>query len=236
MTNEESAGGSDGGRSPRRGSGNSPVGSTLSIVLAVIAVVAGFLILRNLTDDGGSDSATGSITEPADSPDTTAVDEGDGEEEAGGSTTTEPAPTTTFAIVTEGATVVVANANGISGSAGRMSSELEAEGFTMGDPTNADANDQQRTVVQYDASIASAQAVAESVAYLLGEVDTATLESPPPVDGGDLGGAGVLVLLGIDEADKTIDELRPEETGAAPEPSGSDGATTTTTTTTPAEE
>ena len=63
MTNEESAGGSNGGRSPRQGPGNSPVGSTLSIVLAVIAVVAGFLILRNITDDGGADSATGSITE-----------------------------------------------------------------------------------------------------------------------------------------------------------------------------
>ncbi len=38
-------------RSPRVGDCGSPVGSTLSIVLAVIAVVAGFLILRAITDD-----------------------------------------------------------------------------------------------------------------------------------------------------------------------------------------
>ena len=45
---------------PRVGDGGSPVGSTLSIVLAVVAVVAGFLILRAITDDddgGGHDHA-----------------------------------------------------------------------------------------------------------------------------------------------------------------------------------
>ena len=48
-------------RSPRAGDSGSPVGSTLSIVLAVIAVIAGFLILRAITDDdddGGGDAIT----------------------------------------------------------------------------------------------------------------------------------------------------------------------------------
>ena len=40
-------------RTPRVDGGGSPVGSTLSIVLAVIAVIAGFLILRAITDDDG---------------------------------------------------------------------------------------------------------------------------------------------------------------------------------------
>ena len=40
-------------RSPRVDGGGSPVGSTLSIVLAVIAVIAGFFILRAITDDDG---------------------------------------------------------------------------------------------------------------------------------------------------------------------------------------
>ena len=46
---------------PRVGDSGSPVGSTLSIVLAVVAVVAGFLILRAIfdDDDGG---ATGVVT------------------------------------------------------------------------------------------------------------------------------------------------------------------------------
>ena len=91
MTNEESASGSGGGRSARQGSGNSPVGSTLSIVLAVVAVVAGFLILRNITDDGGSGSATDPTTDPAgETP--SGTDPGDageaGEDTATGATTT----------------------------------------------------------------------------------------------------------------------------------------------------
>lgn len=224
MTNEESTGGSSGGRSPRQGSGSSPVGSTLSIVLAVIAVVAGFLILRNITDDSGSDSATGSVTEPAAEQASSTTVEADA---ASGSTTTEPTPSTTFEIVTDGATVVVANANGISGSAGRMSTALEAEGFTMGEPANA-SKQRESTVVQYDGSIASAKAVADSVAYTLGGVKVTKLPSPPKVDGGDIGGAGVLVLLGENEADKTIEQIQRQaakaETGAAPDPTGTDAA------------
>ena len=233
MTNEESAGGSGEGRSPRQGSGNSPVGSTLSIVLAVIAVVAGFLILRNITDDGGGGSATEPAVDPAAETDTgDGADAAEDEAAATASTTTEPAPTTTFEIVTEGATVVVANANGISGSAGRMSTRLENRGFTMGEPANA-VEDLEDSVVQYDASIASAQDVAESVAFLMGGIEVTQLETPPPVDGGDIGGAGVLVLLGANEADKTLNRLQrdaaAEATGAAPEPSGSEDGTADTT-------
>ena len=46
-------------KTPRQGIGGSPVGSTLSIVLAVVAVVAGFLILRNITDDDDGASPDG---------------------------------------------------------------------------------------------------------------------------------------------------------------------------------
>ena len=84
-------------RSPRQGVGGSPVGSTLSIVLAVVAVLVGFLILRDLT---GEDSIAGS-SDP-------------GSLDAGGATTTtfDPGVTTTLApaatttappLVTEGA-------------------------------------------------------------------------------------------------------------------------------------
>ena len=68
MTNEESALGAT-RRTPRQGAGGSPVGSWLTIALAVIAVIIGFLILNNITDDGGSagdtSSATGGDTESA---------------------------------------------------------------------------------------------------------------------------------------------------------------------------
>ena len=89
-------------RSPRQGVGGSPVGSTLSIVLAVVAVVAGFLILNNITDDGGSsDGERGRDHGRPTVPDT-----------ANATTTTTEPP-----LVTTGATVVVAP-SGVPGSAG----------------------------------------------------------------------------------------------------------------------
>ena len=49
----------------RVGDSGSPVGSTLSIVLAVVAVIAGFLILRAITDDddGGATDVVTPATE-----------------------------------------------------------------------------------------------------------------------------------------------------------------------------
>ena len=39
-------------RTPRSADGGAPVSGALAIVLAVVAVVAGFLILRSISDDG----------------------------------------------------------------------------------------------------------------------------------------------------------------------------------------
>ena len=138
MSNEDPAtsvsgpGGGQPRKSPRQGIGGSPVGSTLSIVLAVVAVVAGFLILRNITDDNdGASSAIGDGTDEVVDSTTTTVDLA--------LTTTTAAPTTTVPpLVTEGATVVVANASGVPGSAGRMSTDARgAPGYTMAEATNA---------------------------------------------------------------------------------------------------
>ena len=121
-----------GTRRPRVGDSGSPVGSTLSIILAVVAVVAGFLILRAITDDDSSE---------------------DGEEAGGGGTevttatipegqitvaTTAAPPTGPAGPVYTGATVAVANAIGIGGSAGAMSTALSTEGYQgLGEPGNA---------------------------------------------------------------------------------------------------
>ena len=49
MSNEQPS------RPPRRsGSGASPMGSTLAIVIAIAAVVVGFLILKNIRSDDDS--------------------------------------------------------------------------------------------------------------------------------------------------------------------------------------
>ncbi len=210
-------------RSARQGLGGSPVGSTLSIVLAVVAVVIGFLILNNITDDGGSSSSSGgSAADVA----TTTID-------TGLTTTTAPSTTTT-SLVTEGATVIVANASGVGGSAGRMTDTLELAGFTMGDPTNATSGQIEESIVYYDPGIAAAQDVADSVALVMGRLVVETVPTPPPVQGGSLGDAGVLVMLGTNQADKTLAEMVGEEVieeatvnGTSPDVSGTTESVTT---------
>jgi hypothetical protein len=216
-SSETASGG--GGRRPRQGVGGSPVGSTLSIVLAVVAVIAGFLILRNITDDGGSDDGSSGAPVATDATETTLGDL------VGTTTTAVTATTTPF--VTEGATVVVANANTVGGSAGKMTQALQAAGFTMGDPVNATI-EIKRSRVQYDESVASAEAVAKSVAQVLGGVKTQPMPSPPPVEGEDIGDASVLLLLGNAQAGKTLEQLSGgvPATGTAPAPAGSESATT----------
>ena len=190
------------------------MGSTISIVLAVVAVIVGFLILNNITDDGGGSSAGGG--EPSTSTEPTTSDSVSA---TSSTTTTEPQ------LVTEGATVVVANASGVPGSAGRMTTELATLGFTMAEATNSTQSGLAASIVQYDPSIAAAQAVAESVAREMGGLTVETLPTPPPVEGGSLDGAGVLVLLGTDEADKTIAQLSAPVASVAPAPEVS-GTTT----------
>lgn len=209
-------------RSPRQGVGGSPMGSTISIVLAVVAVIVGFLILQNITDDGPSG---GDSSAPVDSVvDTTP----DSVVETSSTTTTEPP------LVTEGATVIVANASGVPGSAGRMTTELATVGFTMGEATNSTQSGLTASIVQYDPTIAAAQAVAESVARSMGGLTVEVVPTPAPVDGGSLNGAGVLVLLGTDEADKTIAQLSAPTAAVtpAPDPSGTTDTTLADTTAT----
>jgi hypothetical protein len=184
-------------KSPRQGVGGSPIGSTLSIVLAVVAVVAGFLILRNITNDNGGSSASdvGTPVDVSTTVDLSLVP-----------TTLAPVETTVPPLVTQGATVLVANASGIPGSAGRMSTSLGAVGFTMA-PAGNSTESLQVSTVYYDPSVAAAQAVAESVARSMGNLAFAVVPTPVPVKGGGLNGAGVLVLLGTAQADKTLEEL-----------------------------
>ena len=220
MTNEDPAASGPGGtpprKSPRQGVGGSPVGSTLSIVLAVVAVVAGFLILRNITDD---DDGTSTADDPAAAESTTTT-----LDVSLVTTTVAPAPTTP-PIVTEGATVVVANASGVPGSAGRMSTALGTAGFTMAEATNATSAQLEQSVVYYDPAVAAAQAVAGSVATMMGGLVVEPVPTPPPIEGGALNGSGVVVMLGTAQADKTLEELSTgtaatPETGTAPPVAG----------------
>jgi hypothetical protein len=196
------------------------MGSTISIVVAVVAVVVGFLVLRNINDDNGSDAGglPGQTTLAETDPDQT-------------TTTTSPAPvtTTTTPLITTGANVVVANASGAGGSAKAMSDALTQAGFTTVKAANAAGAEQ-----LLDASkvyfLTGADQVAASVARAMGGIATAPMPAVVPVQGGDAGlsGATVLVMLGKDLANKPLPLF------AAPAPSLPSAPLETTTTTTAA--
>ena len=129
-------------------------------------------------------------------------------------TTTVEVTTTTEvpAIVTEGATVIVANASSVNGSAGRMSELLAAEGFDMGTPTNSTEGTLGASKIYYIDDEA-ALVVAESLVRVFGGV-IQLIEMPtvPPVSSSDIGDAGVLIALGDDFAD----QLLPGATSSTP--------------------
>lgn len=187
---------------PRRressGSPGSPMGSTAAIIIAIVAVVAGFLILRQIRDDdgGGSVSAT---TLPAETtlPSETLPP------------VTEPpvTSTTVFTPVTEGATVVVANASTVNGAAGVLTTALSGKGFTMAKATNATTK-QDVTTVLYDDTDPEALAVATSLSVMLGNVEVSVVTTPAPIEGGLMpDGVSIIVMLGNDKANMTLDQM-----------------------------
>jgi hypothetical protein len=201
-------------RTPRTTDGGAPVSGALAIVLAIVAVVAGFLIFRSISDDGDDDLGVGTdgTAETGDDTTGTTVPQG-------GSTVPQitVAPTAP-AIVTEGATVVVANANGTAGSAASMKNALEAgPHFMMAEAEDAsnETGVLATSVIYFDPAQATAQAVAQSLANVLGGgVSVLPLPGTPPVADGSIDGAGVLLMLGTDKANKTLEQLNPGSTTA----------------------
>ena len=180
-----------GSRTNRPASGGVGVSTTLAIIVAAIAVLLGFLILRDINRDKGDSGAVRPVpTQPV----TT---------DGGGSDST-LAPMETTTLPRTGYKVLVANGSGISGSAGQMSTALQAQGFVVVQPaTNAaeTVGKQSVTVVYY---VPGYETGAAAVAQVLGGVATQPVASPPPVESGDLGEATVLVLLGTDLAGKLL--------------------------------
>lgn len=193
MSNEQPS------RPRKSGSSASPMGSTLAIVIAIAAVVVGFLILKNInSDDNKGSSATTPLTNaPIDTSQTITSQP---------TVFTEPT-TTIFTPVTTGASVIVANSSHQNGVAKTLSTALQGNQFTMGEPTNG-ATKETVTRIQYKDGDPAAEAVARSVAALMG---VATVEiMPTPVSLQDptlLGAATVLVLLGDDKAGKTLAQM-----------------------------
>jgi len=166
---------------------SSSMNSTLSIIVAVAALLLGFFILRDIRS-GGSTSTDGSPDQ---------VDE-----------STIPAPvipveTTLVPIVPTAFKVQIANASKIAGSAGQLTVELQGRGFIVQPAINtSEITPTQTTTVVY--FLAGSEAAASAIAAELGGVATAPMPTPIPTETGKLGEASVLVLLGTDVAGKPL--------------------------------
>ena len=211
-------------RRPRVSDGGAPVSGALAMILAVVAVVAGFLILRSISDGGEQE-----LDAPPSADVGNGGSGGDTAEATDGATDTTAAPTlppttTEPQIIVDGASVTVANANSQGGSAGAMTRALEAgPGFTMVDPVNGSESvgDIPESIIYFSTGNAAAKDVANSLGRVLGGVSSVEeMPDPPPTRDGTVNGADVLLMLGEDKANKTLDELNPE--------SADDGATVVT--------
>ncbi len=188
--------------------GGVSISTSLSVIVAAIAVLLGFLILRDVKRDQGDVSFDGgtAITSDSGVP---------GSESTLASVVT-PAPDRT------GFKVLVANASGVDGTAGQMTTALQAEQFVVAAPVNADPSLGKLavTIVYY---VPGYESQATLVADVLCGVQILPLPSTPTVEGGSLSEAVVLVMLGTDLAGKLLPCALPEATPV-----------TTTTTTAPA--
>jgi hypothetical protein len=190
MSNEQPS------RPRRSGSGASPMGSTLAIVIAIAAVVVGFLILKNIRSD--DDNSTATTQPPATTPDS-----------ASNTFPVTPVETepTVFTPQTSGANVLVANSSHANGAAGQLTTALQGNQFTMGTPANGSTKEPV-TKIQYVSGDVAAQAVAQSVAALMGVAAIEPMPTPVLlVDPATLLDNTVLVLLGDDKAGKTLAQM-----------------------------
>lgn len=165
----------------------SPSTGTMGAVVAVVALLLGFLVLRDVS---GSSLDTSSPTPQDTVP--------------GGGTVDPNATTTTVQFSTLGFKLIVANASGVAGSAGAMTLALQNLGFIAPPAVNLapGAAKRQKTGVFYTAGCeTNAQKVAEALG---GNVDIAAMPNPVPTETGNLGDACVLILLGTDLAGKPL--------------------------------
>lgn len=182
-------------RAPGGVGGAQNINSTISIVVAAVAVVLGFFILRDINDDNGGSADGGATTE------TTVVTD----------TTLAGVTTTTIGGATTGFKVQVVNAAGVSGAAGDMTVALQGAGYIVQPPlTKSDATPKQTVTKVY--YVAGFEAAAATVAGTLGGVETGPMPDPIPSETGNLGEASVMVLLGTDLAGKPLSGAAPVQT------------------------
>ena len=174
-----SSGRSSGGRSS---GGGSSVNSTLSIIIAVLVLLLGFFILRDIRGDKTTQTFTAPTQDTVVTTETTLLEI--------------PVQTT---IVLTAFKIQIANASGIAGSAGQLTTELQGRGYIVQPALNKSeiTPKQTVTVVYY---LLGSETSAAAVAKELGGVAVAAMPEPVPTETGKLGEASVLILLGTDIA------------------------------------
>ena len=170
----------------RQASGTTNVNSTLSIIIAVLAVLLGFFILRDIRSDQTGKSSVAATEIVTDSTETTMGEV--------------VVPTT---LVLTSFKIQVTNASGISGSAGQLTTELQGRGYIVQPANNKSEITPKQTVTVVYYLLGSEQAAA-AVANALGGVGIAAMPAQIPTESGNLGEATVLILLGTDLAGKPL--------------------------------
>lgn len=170
----------------RPSGGTSNINSTLSIIIAVLAILLGFFILRDIRNDQ-TGQTTSIETEATIDPSVATIAE-------------VPVETT---LVKTAFKVQITNASGISGSAGQLTTELQGRGYIV-QPANNKSEitpKQTVTVVYY---LLGSEGAAAAIANELGGVGIAAMPEPIPTESGKLGEASVLILLGTDLAGRPL--------------------------------
>lgn len=183
------------GRPSRMAPPSAPVGSSVAIVVTAIALILGFLILRQVNTDPGS-TAPGSEESTSTSGTSFGIPTG-----SSTTSTTEP-------LVYSGTRVLVANCSSLNQVAGQLSLALGGLGFSMAEATNGTVK-LDTSKVLYNADDPAALPVANSVARILGGIQVEPAPVPLPAGEGTWPeGTAVLVMLGSDYAGKSISEIQ----------------------------
>jgi hypothetical protein len=166
----------------------SPSTGTLGAAVAVVALLLGFLILRDVR---ASSTTNGAV------PTSAAPTPGEGSVDPSVTTTTLPLDVNGFKIQ-------VANASGIAGSAGVMTGNLQDQGYKVLPAKNVAAGTAKRktTGVFY-------------LGVLGGAVEVTVMPVPVPLEDGTLGDACILILLGTDLSGKPLPSVGTDAGGAA---------------------
>ena len=181
-------------RRPGGGSAPRAASPAVAVAVALIAAILGFLILKQFNSSDKSSTKT-----PSASGSTASTLAGGAPVE----TTTAAVPTT--AAVTRGLyKVVVANASGVNKAAAAMTENMKKLNFVMLPPTNPLADYPKKSPVTrifYDVNSAAQGQDVATVFNVAPEVMPAT---GPPISAESFAGANVVVMLGIDWANKAL--------------------------------